>query len=132
MALITAGLMLFTVLTPETEIMIIIADLAFLGLGFALFSSPNTHSVMNSVPLKLYGVASGILGTTRMCGMMISMGISMLAFSFTIGRTPVALVDPGELLLSINSAFTIFVILCAVGTFASYMIIRDKGKEEVF
>lgn len=132
MALITAGLMLFTVLTPETEIVIIIADLAFLGLGFALFSSPNTHSVMNSVPLKLYGIASGILGTTRMCGMMISMGISMLTFSFTIGRTPVALVDPGDLLLSINYAFTIFVILCALGTFASYMIIRDKGRKHTF
>lgn len=127
MALITAGLMLFAVLTPDMNIWIIIADLAFLGFGFALFASPNTHAVMNSVTERLYGVASGLLGTTRLCGMMTSMGISMLAFSFTIGRTPVALVDPGSLLLSINSAFTIFVILCAAGTFASYMIIRDKA-----
>jgi EmrB/QacA subfamily drug resistance transporter len=129
MALITAGLMLFTVLSPETSILIIIVDLAFLGFGFALFASPNTHAVMNSVPLKLYGVASGVLGTTRMCGMMTSMGISMLAFSLTIGNTPISLVDPESLLVSINSAFTIFVVLCATGTFASYMVIRNKGEE---
>jgi len=129
MALITAGLMLFAVLTPDTNIWLIIADLAFLGFGFALFASPNTHAVMSSVSERLYGVASGLLGTTRLCGMMTSMGISMLAFSFTIGRTPVALVDPESLLLSINSAFIIFVILCAIGTFASYMIIRDKCGE---
>lgn len=129
MALITAGLMLFAVLSPDMEIWIIIADLAFLGFGFALFASPNTHAVMDSVSERLYGVSSGVLGTTRLCGMMTSMGISMLAFSFTIGRTPIALVDTESLLLSINSAFTIFVILCAVGTFASYMIIRDKGRE---
>jgi EmrB/QacA subfamily drug resistance transporter len=126
MAFITGGLMLFTILTPDTSIMIIIVDLAFLGFGFALFASPNTHSVMDSVSVRLYGVASGIIGTTRMCGMMTSMGISMLAFSFTIGRTPVAFVDPESLLLSINSAFMIFVILCAIGTFASYVIIRNK------
>lgn len=128
MAIITAGLMLFTVLTPETGIMIIAADLALLGFGFALFASPNTHAVMDSVPLKLYGVASGILGTTRMSGMMTSMGISMLAFSFTIGRTPISSVDTDSLLISINSAFTIFVILCAIGTFASFIIIKDKIK----
>ncbi|WP_421910092.1 MFS transporter [Methanolacinia petrolearia] len=129
MALITAGLMLFTVLSPETSITIIIVDLALLGFGYALFASPNTHAVMNSVPLKLYGVPSGVLGTTRMCGMMTSMGISMLAFSLTIGNTPISVVDTESLLLSINSAFMIFVILCAVGTFASYMVIRNKGKE---
>ena len=129
MALITAGLMLFAVLTPDMEIWIIIADLAFLGFGFALFASPNTHAVMDSVSERLYGVASGVLGTTRLCGMMTSMGISMLAFSFTIGRTPIALVDTDSLLLSINSAFTIFVILCAIGTLASYLIIRDKAGE---
>ncbi|UUX91226.1 MFS transporter [Methanoplanus endosymbiosus] len=128
MAMITAGLLLFTFLSDETPVMIIIANLAFLGIGYALFSSPNTHAVMDSVSERYYGVASGMLGTTRLCGMMASMGISMMVFAIIMQRLPLAEVAPELITESVNLAFMVFVILCAIGTVASY--IRNPKKTE--
>ena len=59
-----------------------------LGLGFALFSSPNTNAVMGSVETRFYGVASATLATMRMTGQMLSMGIAMLVFAVRIGDGP--------------------------------------------
>jgi MFS family permease len=56
------------------------AFLLFLtGTGMGLFSSPNTSSVMSSVPPEHRGVSSGMLATVQNCGMLVSM-----AFFFTI------------------------------------------------
>ncbi|EHQ35304.1 MFS transporter [Methanoplanus limicola] len=128
MAMITAGLLLFSFLTDETPVIIIIANLAFLGIGYALFSSPNTHAVMSSVSERYYGVASGMLGTTRLCGMMASMGISMMIFAIIMQEIPLAEVPPGMITESVNLAFMVFVILCAIGTVASY--IRNPKKPD--
>ncbi|MBN2733803.1 MAG: MFS transporter [Methanomicrobiaceae archaeon] len=128
MAMITAGLILFSFLSDETSVIVIVANLAFLGIGFAFFSSPNTHAVMDSVSERYYGVASGILGTTRLCGMMASMGISMMVFAIIMQKIPLAEVPPELLTDSVNLAFMIFVFLCIIGTAAS--MIRGKKREE--
>lgn len=119
MALTAVGLFLFIFLNERTATLFIIANLALMGLGFALFSSPNTNAVMSSVEKKFYGVASGTLGTMRITGNMFSMGIVMLIFSLYIGR---AQITPSHYLLFIKSvkvAFTIFTALCLAGIFAS-------------
>ena len=121
MGFISAGILLFAGLTSESSLYMIIGNLCFLGFGFALFSSPNTHVVMNSVDERRYGVASGILGTMRLCGMMASMGISMLAFSLTIGREALSEAELSGIMSGINIAFGIFLILCIIGTAASYV-----------
>jgi MFS family permease len=45
------------------------------GLAMGLFSSPNTASVMNSVPPNRRGVASGMSATFRNAGMTLSIGL---------------------------------------------------------
>jgi hypothetical protein len=50
-----AGLLLLSRIGPETPILYIQAALVILGLGFALFSSPNTNAIMCSVPRRSYG-----------------------------------------------------------------------------
>jgi len=52
MGLCVMGLAQFAFLTPETSLETIFASLVFLGLGFALFSSPNTNAIMSSVDLR--------------------------------------------------------------------------------
>ena len=89
MALTAIGLSLFIFLDEKTTFSFIVANLILIGFGFALFSSPNTNAVMSSIEKKFYGVASGTLGTMRATGMMFSMGIVMLIFSLTIGRTQI-------------------------------------------
>jgi nitrate/nitrite transporter NarK len=119
MAMTAIGLFLFNFLNERTAISFIIANLAFMGLGFALFSSPNTNAVMSSIEKKFYGVASGTLGTMRSTGMMFSMGMVMLIFSLYIGRTQITPSYYPLFVKSMKAAFVISTTLCVVGIFAS-------------
>ena len=119
MALTVVGLSLFTRLNEITTLEFIIAGLIFLGLGFALFSSPNTNAIMSSVDKRFYGVASGTLGTMRLIGQALSMGIATLLFATFMGRVPITPDSYPLFLKSVNVAFIIFAVLCFGGIFAS-------------
>lgn len=49
--------------------------LLLIGIGMGLFASPNTSSVMSSVPAENRGVASGMLATLQNSGMLFSLAI---------------------------------------------------------
>ena len=119
MALTAVGLLPFALLRADTPTAFIVASLVIIGFGFALFSSPNTNAVMSSVERRFYGVASATIGTMRLLGQMLSMGIALLVFAINIGRVEISPQNYGQLLVSINSAFYIFVALCAVGIYCS-------------
>lgn len=119
MALTFVGLALFAFLSEETSLGFIITSLIILGFGFALFSSPNTNAVMSSVEKRFYGVASATLGTMRLTGNMLSMGIVMLLFVIYIGRVQITPEYYPLFLNSVKVAFIIFAILCFGGIFAS-------------
>jgi len=119
MAFSTLRLVLLIFLEPSTSVWYILMDLALLGIGFALFSSPNTNAIMSSVERRYYGVASGSVGTMRMIGQMLSMGIVLLLFSMLIGKVEITAETAGGFLRSMKIAFTIFSIFCFLGIFAS-------------
>lgn len=126
MGLCVIGLGLFALLTPQTSLLLVIASLMFMGLGFALFSSPNTNAIMSSVDRCDYGVASGMVSTMRLIGQMLSLGIAMLTFSIVMGRVEVVPGDP-NLMSSIKLAFIVFSVLCVIGMFAS--IVRGNVRK---
>jgi MFS family permease len=119
MGLTVVGLCLLIPLNEATSLIYMIISLIFLGFGFALFSSPNTNAVMSSVEKRYYGVASGTLGTMRMTGQMLSMGIVMLIFSVYIGKVKITPEYYQLFLKSARTAFIIFSFLCVGGVFAS-------------
>ncbi len=119
MGLITIGLFVISFFSEKTGIVLIMAILAILGTGFALFSSPNTYSIMNSVEKKNYGVASATLGTMRQIGQMLSMGIAMILFSIIIGKSAISSENAFLFLRAMKTGFVIFSILCFLGIFAS-------------
>lgn len=52
------------------------APILFLnGIGFGLFAAPNTTGIMNSVPAKRRGAASGMRATFQNSGMVLSIGL---------------------------------------------------------
>jgi len=119
MALTTLALFLFIFLNKITSFSYIIANLILLGIGFALFSSPNTNAVMSSVEKRFYGVASGTLGTMRLIGQMMSMGVIMLIFAIQIGKVQITPEHYPSFLNSMKTLFTIFTILCLLGIYTS-------------
>ncbi len=119
MALTTVGMALLVFLTPETDLLAITLALVIIGIGYALFSSPNTNAVMSSVEARFYGVASGTLGTMRLLGMVISMGIATMLFAVFIGREQISPGLQDEFMMAMTVAFAIFTFLCFLGIFAS-------------
>lgn len=51
------------------------SDLFIIGAGMGFFSSPNSAAIMNAVPAKFRGVASGMRSTFTNAGTMLSMGV---------------------------------------------------------
>ena len=119
MTLTLVGLVLLIFLTPDTTLYYLIPSLLVMGLGFAFFSSPNTNAVMGSVAKRYYGVASATLGTMRLVGQMLSMGVVMLMFVLYMGRVQITPEYYGLFLTGMKVAFIIFAVLCFGGIFAS-------------
>jgi EmrB/QacA subfamily drug resistance transporter len=129
MILSFVGLSLFTFLNENSTLEFIVANLILLGFGFALFSSPNTNAIMSSVEKRFYGLASGSVGTMRLLGMMLSMGIATLIFAIFIGRVQITIEYYPVFIKSVGVAFIIFSILCFGGIFAS--LVRGRLRASV-
>jgi hypothetical protein len=113
------SLLSFSLLTDSTSLPVIIANLAFLGIGFALFSSPNTNAIMSAIDKRYYGIGSGILATGRMIGQAFSMGFTMLVFVLLLGRVQIT---PDLYPLFLKAAkilFLIFAVFCCGSIAAS-------------
>ncbi len=119
MAILSIGLIIFIFLTPFTGITFIVLNLAFIGFGFALFSSPNTNAIMSSVEKKYYGVAASTLSSMRMFGQLLSMSFVTVVFSFIIGSGKIDQNTSGLLLTSIRYIFICFSIMSIFAIFAS-------------
>lgn len=101
-------------------LLLLLALLALLGFGFALFSSPNTTRTRSWPPSsRVYGLASGILGTMRLLGQMLSMTLIFLLLSLIAGDAQLTPPPYPLFLTSARVAFGIFAALCTAGVFAS-------------
>lgn len=68
-----------------TSMVSVVVMLALMGLGTALFVSPNMKTIMDSVPPKSYGVATAVTGQMRIIGMTVSMVAISVAISIFVG-----------------------------------------------
>ena len=130
MGLSALGLFIFIFLNAQTPIWLIVINLALVGLGVALFASPNSNAIMSSVEPKFYGVASSTMSTMRVIGQATSMAIVTLLISVYVGNATLSAVQTSALLKSFQMAFCIFTILCIGGIFASLARGRIKTKEK--
>ena len=129
MGITASGLILLCFITEATPDYFIVLLLLLMGIGFGLFSSPNSNAIMSSVEKRHLGVASGVVGTMRMVGQMMSMGIAMMLISLYIGeRTINPSTYPG-LISAMRTGFVIFSILSVLGIFASLARHGKMGNE---
>ena len=119
MAIITLGLVGLIFLTQDTSVYYIMILLLLLGVGFGIFSSPNTNVIMSSVDKKYYGQASAVAGTMRLTGQALSMAIAGMAISLQMGNQKITPQVYPQFLSSMQVTFVIFAVLCAAGVYAS-------------
>lgn len=128
MGVIVVGLVMLSFLGSETSLNYLIPTLALIGFGFGMFSSPNTNAIMGSVPRKYLGIASATVGTMRLTGQMISMGIATLILQLFMGNKAMSSAQAAPFISSMRTIFLIFVALCILGVFAS--LARGKSRAE--
>ncbi len=129
MALSALSLFLFAFISGTTSLFILGAGLTILGAGLALFSSPNTTAIMGSVERKYYGIASGTLGTMRLVGQTLSMGVAVIILAVTIGKVAITPAVYEEFLTGMRIAFLAFAILCLIGIGFSLVRVASRIEE---
>jgi len=121
MLILAVGLVGCSALNSETSLIYLIGCEILLGIGFALFSSPNTSAIMNSVDKKDYSSASASLSVMRQSGMVLAMAIAMCSISIFLGSTE--MLNPETVpyfLTSMKTTFYIGTALCLIGAVLSY------------
>ena len=130
MALCALSLGLVSQVHAGTPMPVIMGILALMGVGFSLFSSPNTTTVMGSVPPKSYGIASSFLATMRTVGMLCSMTIITLVFKHVMGDQPVSGETQSSFLASMQLCMMTFCFLCVAGVFCSMVRLKPVSSDE--
>jgi DHA2 family multidrug resistance protein-like MFS transporter len=110
LGLLALGLGLLALLPGHPASADIVWRMALCGVGFALFQSPNNHTIITSAPQHRSGAAGGMLGTARLTGQ--SIGAVLLAFIFSIasahdGRGPVIALAAAAGFAAVASMFSL-------------------------
>jgi MFS family permease len=135
------GLLLISQLNAHSSVLDIIWRLLFVGIGQAIFQSPNSSALMGAAPHNRQGVASGFLATGRIVGQSISVALSGAIFTGLGGSVAGALLiqrglHSSQQLASVNAlestftvafhvTFMVCALLAALGVFTSLV----RGKE---
>ena len=127
MALGTISLFLFSSLNSATSMTFLVAAMIIYGVGFGLFSPPNTNVIMGSVPPNDTSIASASVATMRTVGQAMSMGILTLVFAFIMGDVPIIEQYYPLLIQSCQITCIICVVLCILSVFASFVGIKSEN-----
>ncbi len=130
MGLTGFGLVCLSSLGEGSGLGFIVGALCVLGVGFAFFSSPNVNAIMSSVESRLYGAASGSVGTMRLLGQMLSMDVAALVFALMIGRVPLAGANHELISRALQWGFSISAGLCVPGILMSLARGDLRGRME--
>lgn len=117
-------LLLFSRINADSSIAYIMGALGLTGLGFALFSSPNTNAILSCVDSKDYGVANSIIATMRTYGQSSGMAILSMITAFTLGTGTLEASPQADILHMMHLSFMVFSCICIVGLFFS--LARDR------
>jgi MFS family permease len=131
------SLVVLVFLTPDASYFILASSLALMGLGSAIFWSPNTSSAMGAAPRNRLGVASATLNTMRNVGMVCSFALALAVaaaamppamvnqvFLGTVGHLPAFIAS--NFTGAMSHAFVASVIICILAAVCS--VVRHNSR----
>jgi len=119
MGLSTLGLFFFSFIAKDTSLWLIIANLLLIGLGFALFASPNNNAIMGAVEKNFYGIAAASLAAMRLIGQTVSIAIVTMLLAVHADGADRGINSTEMIQAGARTAFLVFTVICAIGIFAS-------------
>ncbi|WP_028580179.1 MFS transporter [Desulfogranum japonicum] len=128
MGLCAISLFMAGQIDAHSSISLIVSIFLVMGLGFALFSTPNTTLIMNSVPKELYGMASSLTAIARSLGMLTSMGISTYLIEHFMGHTSITTETQQAFMSSMHWGMIVFATISCIGIFCSIGRIHKKDE----
>ena len=109
-----------------TPLSTVVVTQIIIGIGFSMFSAPNTSIIMGSVDPRETGEASAMVAVMRQTGMMVSMGIAMLFISVIMGSADNLSPETYDSFITVmRCSFGVCVAMCMVGAVVS--LFRGKG-----
>ena len=109
-----------------TPLSTVVVTQIIIGIGFSMFSAPNTSIIMGSVDPRETGEASAMVAVMRQTGMMVSMGIAMLFISVIMGSADNLSPETYDsFIIVMRCSFGVCVAMCIVGAVVS--LFRGKG-----
>lgn len=110
----------------ELDPLTITIGLMFIGLGNAIFQSPNNSAVMGSVRRERLGIASGILAEVRNAGMALGIAVAVAIYNAAVVRLSLT-GTPDAPLRGMQIAFLVAGLLLLTGAVASGIGLRGQS-----
>lgn len=145
LAIAAVGLALLAQLDATTPIWDVAWRLSAIGIGQAIFVSPNIRTVMDAAPRTEQGAASGLLATARTAGQALSVSVAGAVFASlggaAAGSALLAARADGTLLgigahgldasfvHALRSALLVCAVFAAAGASISLLRGRERGRE---
>ena len=132
LALVCAGLASLATLSGDTPTYLVVPRLALVGIGAAIFQSPNSATIMSAVPRTMLGTAAAAVATSRNIGNAAGLAlastilVAVAESSAGLGAIRADKLPPGALLDGVQAAFL------AAAAFSSLAIIASlfRGRRE--
>jgi MFS family permease len=110
-----------------TSMWIIYLQFSSMGLGFAMFSSPNMNIIMSSVEKRFLGMASAIVAELRSLGMVISLTVITISLSIYLGQNELTIENASNYLQAMHFSILTFASLMAIGVAISLHSLKKKS-----
>ena len=125
--LTTAGMLMMcfatammTTLSADADMTKVYVILIAAGMGYALFSSPNTNMIMCSVNERDYSGSSGVIAVMRQVGMMTSVAVVMCMIALTMGTDTHIQEMKDEFITAVRYTFSVCFMIALAGAFMTW------------
>jgi len=119
LSLCTVALLLLAWAAAGQHFTLILASLAVLAFGNALFNSPNNTEIMRAAPVEKMGLASSLTAMARNFGMALGVSVAGLLLTFQVSlagtKEGVGSADPTLLAGAIGVVMLVAALFCGVG-----------------
>ena len=128
MVFVTVAIFILIFLDKSMPLYVIVVSMVLQGIGYGIFSSPNTNSIMGSVPRKFASLASATVSTVRVIGQTMSLAMLTVIFAVIMGSVPIIPRYFSLLILSSQIACVFSTVLCFIAVIASLVGMKSGKK----
>lgn len=119
--ILSIAFMLLCTLNFNTPLELILLAMILHGIGYGLFSSPNTVLITTTVPVEEVPQASASLSAMRLIGQTVSLGIFTTVFAIIMGKVSILPENYGLLISSSHIISILAVVFVVIGAIISFL-----------